>query len=42
MSDTACEARAIPAQPDDHRDLLSMSAAVAAMLEALRNWADDH
>src|SRR5438132_12981495 len=32
---------AILAQPDDHRDVLAMSEAVDAMLEAFRNWAKD-
>lgn len=41
MSDTERDARAILAQPEDHRGLLGMSEAVDAMLDAFRNWADD-
>ena len=32
---------AILAKPDDHRGILTMAEAVNAMIEALRNWAQD-
>lgn len=35
------DAKAILAQPEDHRGLLPMSEAVNAMLDAFRNWAND-
>jgi len=41
MSDSERQAKAILAQPDDHRGLLTMSDAVDAMLDAFRNWAND-
>ena len=41
MSSSETYAKAILAQPEDHRGLLAMSEAVSATLEAFRNWADD-
>jgi ornithine cyclodeaminase/alanine dehydrogenase-like protein (mu-crystallin family) len=35
------ETKAILARPEDHRGLLSMPAALKAMLDAFRNWAND-
>lgn len=41
MNNSGRDAKAILAQPEDHRGLLGMSEAVDAMLDAFRNWADD-
>ena len=41
MSNTERQSKAILAQPDDHRGLLTISEAVDAMLDAFRNWAND-
>ena len=41
MSESERDAKAILAQPEDHRGILAMSDAVNAMLDAFRNWAGD-
>src|ERR1043166_433471 len=41
MSESERDAKAILAQPEDHRGILAMSDAVSAMLDAFRNWAGD-
>jgi hypothetical protein len=41
MNDTERQAKALLAQPNDHRGLLTMSDGVEAMLDAFRNWVND-